>query len=71
MKTSPVHKQDVPSTLDIAQFYGKDLVNHPQEGLEGWPNCVLPLDCNVSVKYLLQHLRVRHKAFPIRDITLE
>jgi hypothetical protein len=50
-------------SLHIRRFYGVDLVNDTDDGIERWLDGVAPVDRRVAVEYLLQHLGVRYEPF--------
>jgi len=50
-------------TLDCLVIYCQNLIDDAQQRIEGWLDCIPPIDRDVAVKYFLQHFRIRRQSF--------
>jgi hypothetical protein len=66
-----VREKHVPGTLDVAKLDREDLVDDPEDRLEGGLDGVAAPDRRVPVEDLLQHLRVGDEPLAVGNAALE
>jgi hypothetical protein len=66
-----VSLDDPLGTLDVGKLHGEDFVGNPQKRVEGGLNRVAPVDGDVAVKNLLEHLDVGDEALSLREEPLQ
>jgi hypothetical protein len=61
-RQASVLKNDLLCTLDCFIIDRQNLIYDAQERVEGWLNCIPAIDRDVTVKYFLQHFRIRYQS---------
>jgi hypothetical protein len=66
-----VAEHDALGALDVGELHSEDLVDDSQERVEGGLDSVPPVDGDVAVEDLLEHLDVRDEALCVREELLQ
>ena len=65
-KTS-IFQDNLFCTLDCFVVYCQNLIDDPQQRIEGWLDCIPAVDGDVAVKYFQEHFRIRRQSLAISD----
>ncbi len=60
-RQAPILQNNLLGAFDRRAIDRQDLIDHGQQRIESWLDCVPAINRHVAVQYLLQHLGVGHQ----------